>query len=136
MISTEPTGFRRWRRTRPFWGGAFAVLGGLELISIPFAPLGVTILQGMPGVASWLAGALLIMCGALVWFQPSQRFFFGVLAIVVALGSFVTSNLGGFMFGMLLGLIGGGLMFAWTPRTEEAAQETKKRDEIVPDLVK
>jgi hypothetical protein len=123
MSASDPTGFRRWRRTRPFWGGAFAALGGIELIAIPFAPLGVTIHQGMPGVASWLAGVLLILCGVLVWVQPQQRYFFGILATIAGLASFVTSNLGGFLLGMLLGVIGGGLIFAWTPRKQTADGE-------------
>src|SRR3954454_5163163 len=109
-------GFRHWRRTRPFWGGVFTVASGAEIILIPLAPAGVTIHQGIAGVASWLAGALLIVSGALMWFQPQQRSFFGVLTVLLALVSFVTSNLGGFLFGMLLGLVGGALGFAWTPR--------------------
>ncbi|QKW38881.1 hypothetical protein HUT06_36665 [Actinomadura sp. NAK00032] len=108
-------GFRRWRRTRPFWGGLFAVLGGLELIAIPLAPLPLVIHQGMAGVASWLIGALLVTAGVLMWVQPAQRTFYGVLAVLLALASFLTSNFGGFFVGLLLGLVGGALGFAWSP---------------------
>jgi hypothetical protein len=113
-------GFRRWRRTRPFWGGVFTVASGIEIILIPLAPTGVTIHQGIAGVGSWLAGMLLIVSGLLMWFQPQQRSFFGVLAVLLSLASFVTSNLGGFLFGMLLGLVGGALGFAWAPHTAKA----------------
>lgn len=120
MSATEPTGFRRWRRTRPFWGGVFAVLGGLELVLIPLAPMSISVHQGMAGVASWLAGVLLVVAGVMMWAQPAQRSFYGILAVLLSLGSFVTSNLGGFVLGMLLGLLGGALGFAWAPRKAPA----------------
>ncbi|MDL4814520.1 DUF6114 domain-containing protein [Actinomadura opuntiae] len=115
MTDTTPHGFRRWRRTRPFWGGVFAVLGGAELIAIPLAPMPLVVHQGVAGVASWLIGALLVAAGALMWFQPAQRSFFGVLAVLLSLASFLTSNFGGFLVGLLLGLVGGALGFAWSP---------------------
>lgn len=113
-------GIRRWRRSRPFWGGLLTALAGIEIIAIPLAPTSVAIHQGIAGVASWLAGALLIVAGVLMWTQPQQRSFFGILAVLLSLLSFVTSNLGGFVFGMLLGLIGGALGFAWTPQVPAA----------------
>ncbi|GAB3671351.1 hypothetical protein GCM10027589_40310 [Actinocorallia lasiicapitis] len=125
---TEPTGFRRWRRSRPFWGGLLAILGGAELLAIPLAPLGIVVLQGM---SPWLAGIVLILAGVLVWVQPQQRFFFGLIAMLAALASLITSNLGGFGLGMTLGLLGGGLIFAWTPGH---AQQDKQPREIVPGL--
>ncbi|MFD0902169.1 DUF6114 domain-containing protein [Actinomadura sediminis] len=118
MNSPAPHGFRRWRRTRPFWGGLLAVAGGVEIVLVPLAPMPVTVHQGMAGVASWLIGALLVTAGALLWFQPAQRSFFGVLAVLLALASFLTSNFGGFFAGLLLGVLGGALGFAWSPAPE------------------
>ncbi|MFA1548472.1 DUF6114 domain-containing protein [Actinomadura chokoriensis] len=115
MNSAEPHGFRRWRRTRPFWGGVFAVLGGLELIAIPLAPMPLVVHQGLAGVASWLIGALLVTAGMLMWVQPAQRSFYGILAVLLSLASFLTSNFGGFFVGLLLGVVGGALGFAWSP---------------------
>jgi len=123
MTSAEPHGFRRWRRTRPFWGGVFAILGGIELIAIPMAPMPLTIHQGMAGIASWLIGALLIVAGALLWFQPAQRSFYGILAVLLSLASFLTSNFGGFLVGMLLGLVGGTMGFAWSPMVRRTKPE-------------
>ncbi|MES9606042.1 DUF6114 domain-containing protein [Actinomadura sp. NPDC000929] len=123
-----PHGFRRWRRTRPFWGGVFAVLGGVELVAIPLAPMPLIVHQGMAGVASWLIGALLVTAGALMWFQPAQRSFYGILAVLLSLASFLTSNFGGFLVGMLLGLLGGALGFAWTPAPDGPRPATTPRD--------
>lgn len=122
--------FRRWRRTRPFWGGLLAIIAGLELISIPLAPLGLALYQGLAGIASWFAGVLLIAVGVLVWLQPHHRLFFGILAVLLSLLSFLTSNLGGLLLGMLLGMVGGALIFAWAPgpsrnRSRHPAHPTK-----------
>jgi ABC-type arginine/histidine transport system permease subunit len=48
-----------------------------------------------------------------MWWNPSQRLFYSILALIMSLAAWVTSNLGGFILGILLGLIGGSLAFAW-----------------------
>lgn len=53
--------------------------------------------------------------GPLLWFLPEQRVMLGIAIVLLALASFVYSNLGGFLIGMLLSIIGGSLGFAWTP---------------------
>lgn len=126
--SRAPHGFRRWRRTRPFWGGVFAVLGGVELVAIPLAPMPLVVHQGLAGVASWLIGALLVTAGALMWLQPAQRSFYGILAVLLSLASFLTSNFGGFLVGMLLGLLGGALGFAWSPAPDGPRPDATPRD--------
>jgi len=113
--AAAPSGFRAWRRSRPFWGGLFAIIGGVELVLVPLAPMPVVIHQGIAGIGSYLIGVLLAVLGLLLWFQPAQRTFYGVVAVLLSLASFVTSNFGGFVIGMLLGLIGGSLGFAWAP---------------------
>lgn len=40
----------------------------------------------------------------------------GFLIITLSLASFITSNLGGFLLGMLLAMFGGAMAMAWTPR--------------------
>src|SRR5262245_49884596 len=70
-------GFRAWRRSRPFWGGLFAVIGGIELVLIPLAPMPVVIHQGIAGIGSYLIGVLLAVLGVLLWVQPAQRTFYG-----------------------------------------------------------
>ena len=119
-------GFRAWRRSRPFWGGLFAIIGGIELVLIPLAPMPVVIHQGIAGIGSYLIGVLLAVLGVLLWFQPAQRTFYGVVAVLLSLASFVTSNFGGFVIGMLLGLIGGALGFAWSPGTPERKKKAAR----------
>lgn len=108
--------FSRWRHGRPFWGGLLVTLGGLEILASERAPLPIIIHIGVQGLAGYLTPLILVLCGLLLLFHPVQRTFYSLLAVVLSLGSWITSNLGGFFVGMLLGLIGGALAFAWGPR--------------------
>ncbi len=115
---------RRWRRTRPFWGGLLLLLAGIELLLIPVGnlllhgPINIVIYIGIGGVFGILFGALLIVCGLALWADPEHRTFYAVGGVLLALVSFITTNLGGFFIGMLLGIIGGSLAFAWVPGTK------------------
>lgn len=107
--------WRRWRRGRPFWGGLFAILAGAEICALPLAPLKVMLQQGVAGIPSVLMGIVMIVLGLTAWFSPPQRALAGVLTTLIATAALVLSNLGGFLIGTLLGILGGGLMFAWQP---------------------
>ena len=106
--------FRYWRRTRPFWGGLLVVLGAAEILLSEKAPLPLVVHIGLQGLAGYLVPAVLLLCGILILFHPVQHTFYSILAVLLALGSWITSNLGGFFIGMLLGVVGGSLAFAWT----------------------
>jgi hypothetical protein len=114
-------GWGRWRRSRPFWGGLLLVLAGLELLALPLTGVFVhgaiklVIYIGIGGVFGVLIGILLIAAGIVVWVNPAHRVFYGVAGIVLGIVSFPASNLGGFVLGMLLAIIGGALAFAWVP---------------------
>ncbi|MGW7313801.1 DUF6114 domain-containing protein [Streptomyces sp. NPDC054854] len=107
--------WRRWRRGRPFWGGLFAVLAGAWICVLPLAPLKIMLQQGVAGIPSVLMGIVMIVLGLTAWFSPRQRSLAGLLTTLIATAALVLSNLGGFLIGTLLGIIGGGLMFAWQP---------------------
>jgi hypothetical protein len=105
--------WQRWRRTRPFWGGLLIILGGAEMLISEQAPLPIIIHVGIQGLAGYLVPIVLVLCGVLLWLTPLQQTFYSVLAVLLALGSWITSNLGGFFIGLMLGVIGGALAFAW-----------------------
>jgi hypothetical protein len=126
-----------WRHGRPFWGGLFVMLGGLEILFTVWAPLGVVLHVGMQTFVGYLMPIVIVLCGVLIWFTPAQRVFYSLVAILCGLASWLTSNMGGFIIGLLLTLVGGALAFAWTvdgpapattadgppPATEEPAEE-------------
>src|SRR5947209_3440385 len=81
---------------------------------------------GIAGISTLAMTPLMLIIAIALCFAPSYRIFAGVFTIICALLSMVVSNFGGFVFGMLFGVIGGALAFSWSPRlTPEqiAAQE-------------
>jgi hypothetical protein len=128
--------FRQWRQSRPFWGGLLVVLAGLEIIGSMNLEIGEgTISIGQEGFPAYLIAFILIICGPLAWFMPAQRHFYGLVATFVAIYSLLGVNLGGFIVGMLLGVIGGGLIFAWNPMSAPASpseSELEPEDDSAP----
>ncbi|MFF5076212.1 DUF6114 domain-containing protein [Actinoplanes sp. NPDC000266] len=120
--------FSRWRHTRPFWGGLLVTLAGAEILVSVKAPLPVIIHVGMQGLAGFLVPMVLLLCGLLLLFSPAQRLFYSLVAAGLSLGSWLTSNLGGFIVGMLLGLVGSALAFAWHPPSEAQDPPAEAQD--------
>ncbi|WP_214415289.1 DUF6114 domain-containing protein [Sphaerisporangium fuscum] len=112
---------RGWRRSRPFWGGLLTLLSGLELLSIPFSLRALPLLLHSPQAGlTVLISTVMIIVGVLLWLQPAQRVFLGVTAVLLSIASVPYANAGGFLVGMVLGLVGGSLAAAWTPDVEPA----------------
>ncbi|MGW9494376.1 DUF6114 domain-containing protein [Streptomyces prasinus] len=111
--------FRDWRGHRPFWAGLFTLLGGVPIAYFPYATLKLghmsIAMATTAGAGSLIIGVLLITLGLTMWFQQATRIFAGVAAILLALVSLVVSNIGGFVVGYLLAMIGGALSLAWVP---------------------
>jgi Family of unknown function (DUF6114) len=133
--------WRRWRRSRPFWGGLLLVLAGLELLALPLTgvlahgAIKLVIYIGIGGVFGVLIGILLIAAGIVLWVNPTHRVFYGIAGIVLGIVSFPASNLGGFVLGMLLAIIGGALAFAWVPAEPESvdAAPAGRADDDAPE---
>lgn len=119
-------GFRAWRHSRPFWGGLLVVLGAGEILLTYRAPFGIVLHFGLYGLAGYLVPAMLGVLGLLILFDPAHRTFYSVLAVLAALGTWLTSNLGGFILGMLLGLVGGSLAFGWQVGHERPARRRRR----------
>jgi hypothetical protein len=117
--------FRDWRGTRPFWAGLFTLLGGVPIAYFPYATLKLGTMSiamaTTAGAGSLIIGVLLVTLGLTMWFQQATRVFAGVASIVLALVSLVVSNIGGFIVGFLLAMLGGALAVSWVPGKAEAA---------------
>ncbi|UQT59839.1 DUF6114 domain-containing protein [Streptomyces durmitorensis] len=111
---------RRWRRTRPFWGGLLLVLGGAELLLVPLSPLTVLVSLGLGGLAAIGIGLALIAAGIFLWLLPHAHHYVSVNALILSVLSFAATNLGGFLVGMALGIVGSAMGFGWTPVPEDA----------------
>ncbi|NEA51194.1 DUF6114 domain-containing protein, partial [Streptomyces sp. SID10815] len=108
--------FRAFRRTRPFWGAVWMVAGGWTVLKFSLAPMRLVVSAGFDGIAGYLLGGGMILCGLIPLAAPRQRFTFGILGSVLAVVSLVASNLGGFLVGMALGVLGGAMTVGWGPK--------------------
>jgi hypothetical protein len=124
--------FWRWRHARPFWGGLFVFLGGAEMFLTVKAPLPVVVHVGMQGFIGYLLPIVLALLGLLIIVNPAQRLFYSLVAAVLALASWLTSNLGGFVIGLLLALVGSALTFAWSPDKHAPAKQPPDTDATPP----
>ncbi|MFD0148073.1 DUF6114 domain-containing protein [Streptomyces sp. NPDC055721] len=107
--------FRLWRYRRPFGAGLTLALGGAEILLTQRASITVILTAGADSLVGYVLPVLMVICGLLVVLNPRQRLFYSVVGVLASLGSWVTSNLGGFVIGMLLGLVGSSLAFGWLP---------------------
>ncbi|MBW1598847.1 DUF6114 domain-containing protein [Streptomyces sp. JJ38] len=108
--------FRAFRRTRPFWGAVWLVLGGWTVLKFSLGSLQLVVETGFGAVAGYLTGGGMILCGLIPLAAPRQRYTFGLIGAVLAVVSLVVSNLGGFVVGMLLGVLGSSMMVGWGPK--------------------
>jgi hypothetical protein len=113
--------FATWRRSRPFWGGLLCILGGLLIAYGPGTAFRVLLIAGTAVWLGILVGLLVALMGLFLWFTPHLRQLAGILALVFAVVSLITSDYGGFVVGMVLGTVGGARGFAWTPIGRRAA---------------
>lgn len=119
-------GFRRWRRSRPFWAGVWTLLGGGLIAYVPGTAFKFALMPGSLIWAGILVGVIIVIFGLFLWVQPSIRYLLGVLIILFSLFSFITSDFGGLLLGMLLGLVGGSLAMAWIPNAPPTRRERRR----------
>ncbi|MGZ3142787.1 DUF6114 domain-containing protein [Lentzea chajnantorensis] len=125
--------FTAWRRGRPFWAGLFVIAGAMVILFPPFVgvKLGDMIIsiKTIGGVSALLIGTLLIICGLSLWIAPGFRLASGIVTVLLSLVALVTTNLGGFLLGTVLSLLGGALAVAWTdvPKEPKAPGEKRRR---------
>ncbi|OUZ08562.1 hypothetical protein BHE97_12850 [Aeromicrobium sp. PE09-221] len=123
-------GITRWRRTRPFWG-SLALLAGAYFVANPLfgAEWAFYVHMGVRGMTPLLlaggmaAAALVALCA------PAQRHFPAIVASMFSVASLPLANLGGWIIGMMFGIIGSGLIFAWTPYSEKQLAKFAAREE-------
>lgn len=113
-------GFRRWRRSRPFWGGLGILVGATVVLVVPFVTLRIgelTVSLSTPGgaVAAVLVAVVLVCCGGAAWWRPRFKTGAGVVAMVAAPVAVLFANLGGLVLGSLLTALGAAATLAWAP---------------------
>lgn len=123
--------FREWRHGRPFIPGLLLMLSGFFIAAPAYLTLQISdllvMISTVSGVSTLLIGALMFMFGIGAWLQPETTMYVGVLSILLAIVALPTSNLGGFIIGSLLGIIGGALTLAWRPEARSPKRKKSKK---------
>lgn len=122
--------FRPWRRQRPFVGGVLVALAGLEMLlsgPIKLDQLGMNVVLqfGVEGSQATILPIALILLGILSIAQPVHRIFYGVIALAISVYSIAGVNLGGWVVGFLLGVVGGIVVVSWAPPEADAEADTQ-----------
>lgn len=116
-----------WRRSRPFWGCALLLLGGYLVLKPMIGSVSMITLLGTDGAAPILLGAGMMAAALVALFLPSQRHFPAIMALMFSVASLPLANLGGWILGMLFGILGSGMIFAWAPFTEAELEKRAER---------
>jgi len=120
LVRRTRVAFRTFRKSRPFWGGLWCILGGAAMAYGPTTAIKVILISGTVVWAGILVGVLVATMGVFLWFTPQLRHVVGVVAVMLSIVSLLTSDYGGFGVGLILGTVGGAMGFAWTPVRAEA----------------
>lgn len=120
---------RTFRRTRPFWGCVALAIGAYFIISPILTSVSATVSMGTAAVSGWVVGAIMLAAAGVSLVAPSQRHFAGIVAMIVSVASLVLTNLGGYILGMVFGIIGSGLIFAWAPDAERRTGAHRAEEE-------
>lgn len=70
---------------------------------------------GVEGAQATILPIALVLLGILSIAQPVHRIFYGVIALAISVYSIAGVNLGGWVAGFLLGVIGGIVVVSWAP---------------------
>lgn len=118
---------RRFQRTRPFWGCLILALGGWFVLKPVLGSAAMTMELGVGGVSGYLLGGGMIAAALVAFVLPAQRHFPALIAAMMSVASLPLANLGGILIGMIFGIIGSGLVFAWTPYTDKQLAKFAER---------
>lgn len=101
---------------RPLLAALVTVTAGAMIVFLPAGRYTVLLLPGVAGTSGFALGGLICLAGLFLFASPRLHGPLGAAVVLLSLTALVTTNLGGFLVGTLLGVVGGSLGFAWTDR--------------------
>lgn len=128
----------RYLKTRPTAGCLLLAAGGwFVLRPVVASTFQFLAYLGVGGAQIYILGGGMIAAALVAFFAPAQRHFPALMAMAFSIASLPLANLGGWLIGMVLGIVGSGLIFAWTPysdaqlaRIEEKQERKQRRKEL------
>lgn len=122
LLLTAWRWFGAYRRTRPFWGSVWLTAGGGVVIWVNSYPITLALSGGWNAQSGYLIGGGMILFGLTGLVAPFYAKAVGLFGVLMALAAFLAANLGGFVIGSVLGVLGGSMLWGWGekgPRTTE-----------------
>lgn len=117
---------------RPVAATVCTAASGAELGYFPLADPGLLPVQGTSGATAVMLAFALAGCAVHMWTRPARAAYSGSAAIALGLLSYPLANLGGFLLGLFLALLGGSLALAWRPPLAHVPTPWEARTEPVP----
>lgn len=123
-------GFRRFRRSRPFWGSVI-LLFGAYCVGDPIVGggFGFVVDLGAKALTPLLIAFGMGAAALVALFLPAQRHFPALVAAGLSVASLPLANLGGWIMGMAAGIVGSSLIFGWAPYSEKQLSKFAARAE-------
>ncbi|MDO7867949.1 DUF6114 domain-containing protein [Nocardioides jiangxiensis] len=119
----------RYLKTRPT-AGSLVLAAGAYFVLRPVVDSTFQFLAylGTGGAQIYILGGGMLAAALVSFFMPAQRHFPALMAMAFSIASLPLANLGGWLIGMILGIAGSGMIFAWTPYSEtQLAKIEEKR---------
>jgi hypothetical protein len=109
----------RYLKSRPTAGCLILAAGGWFVLR----PVVASTFQflnylGVGGAQIYILGGGMVAAALVAFFAPAQRHFPALMAMAFSIASLPLANLGGWLIGMVLGIVGSGMVFAWTPYSD------------------
>lgn len=122
--------FRRFRRSRPFWGSVI-LLFGAYFIGNPIVGggFGFAVDLGAKALTPLLIAFGMGAAALVALFQPAQRHFPAIVAAGLSVAALPLANLGGWIIGTAAGIVGSSLIFGWAPYSEKQLSKLAARAE-------
>ncbi|MFK9094503.1 DUF6114 domain-containing protein [Bacillus salipaludis] len=114
-INSKRKRFKNWRARRPFWGATLSILSGIIILIVPAQLYEIAAAPGSMIVVGLLLGGLTLLMGVLAYFMPKLSTLLGIVGIFASVLS-IMGALGGFLIGTILGIVGGSMLIAWSPK--------------------
>ena len=120
----------RYLKTRPTLGCVLLAAGGwFVLRPVVASTFQFLAYLGVGGAQIYILGGGMIAAALVAFFAPSQRHFPALMALAFSIASLPLANLGGWLIGMVLGIAGSGLIFAWTPYSDAQLARIQEKQE-------
>lgn len=121
-------GRARKGQDRPVAAAVLQIAAGVAVLAIILAVgslsgLAISFASTSTPIALFI-GFGLIACGVSTWAQPTTRILTGILGFAFSLVALPGANLGGFLIGTVLGVLGSAAALAWSPGERQTPRTT------------